>query len=192
MRTFICIVVLFMSLLKANGQDSSRPPREDPRKSKIVPRGNIPSPGGKQEEHGDLSRDSLFSRSPQLLRGDLNRSHAKLKEGSGSVFQLVESALEAGNIGALSQHLGTQVFLNLRGGESGYYSANQAYYVLENYFKNRKLVQIDLTTMSESEATPYATGRAAFNVKGSREHAQIYLSLTMVGGRWVVTQINVY
>lgn len=192
MRTLTCILLLFSALLEANGQDAPRSSREDPRRSKIVPRVHILSPGAKQEERGGHSRDTSYSPNPPLLRRDPDRSHSKLKEGSRSVFELVEGALEAGNIGALSQHLGTQVFLNLRGGESGYYSANQAYYVLENYFKNRRLVQIEFTTMSESEATPYATGRAAFNVKGSREHAQIYLSLTMVGERWVVTQINVY
>ena len=88
--------------------------------------------------------------------------------------------------------MGSQVYVNLRGGESGYYSANQAYYLLENYFKTRRLVNFNFTTIGESDSNPYATGSAGFNEKGSRERAQVYVSLSLAGNRWVITQINIY
>jgi hypothetical protein len=88
--------------------------------------------------------------------------------------------------------MGSQVYINLRGGESGYYSANQAYYVLDSYLKSRKLVNINFSTIGESNTRPYATGSAALVVRGNREIAQVYVSLSQVGEKWIITQINIY
>jgi hypothetical protein len=85
-----------------------------------------------------------------------------------------------------------QVYMNLRGGESGYYSASQAHYVLEGYFKSRKLVNLNFSTIGESEARPYATGSAVFVQRGIREIAQVYVLLGRSGDRWIITQINIY
>jgi len=114
------------------------------------------------------------------------------REDYRSVFDRVQQGMKTGNVGTFSQHFGSQVLFNLRGGESGYYSSNQAYYLLENYLKTRKPVYFDFSTIGESESNPYATGSAGFNVKGSREVAQIYVSLSWVGERWVISQINIY
>jgi hypothetical protein len=88
--------------------------------------------------------------------------------------------------------MASQVYVNLRGGESGYYSANQAHYVLENYLKSRKLVNLKFSTIGESEARPYATGSAVTVQRGIREIAQVYVSLGRSGDRWFITQINIY
>lgn len=88
--------------------------------------------------------------------------------------------------------MASQVYVNLRGGESGYYSANQAHYVLENYLKSRKLVNLKFSTIGESEARPYATGSAVSVQRGIREIAQVYVSLGRSGDRWYITQINIY
>ncbi len=108
------------------------------------------------------------------------------------LFTLIQRSLASGNIAALAQYLAPQVQVNLRGAESGYYSANQAYYLLENYFRSRKVVAFEFSTVGESDSSPYATGGANFNFKGSREYAQVYVSLSREGQQWVITQINIY
>jgi hypothetical protein len=108
------------------------------------------------------------------------------------IFESVQQGLVLGNIGEFSQHLGSHVLVNLRRGENGYYSASQAYYVLENYLKTRKLLTFSFTTVGESDSNPYATGSAALNVKGTREFFQVYVSLSWAGDRWVISQINIY
>lgn len=108
------------------------------------------------------------------------------------VFDSVRHGIAGGNIGLFSQHFGPQVLVNIRGGESGYYSSSQAYYVLENHFKTRKVLRFDLSTIGGLDANPYATGSAWFNLKGSRESAQVYVSLARTGGRWVIAQVNIY
>ncbi len=115
-----------------------------------------------------------------------------IREECRRIFASVQEGLAAGSVGVFSQHIGQQVFMNLRGGESGYYSANQAYYVLENYLKTRRLANLNFSTIGESDANPYATGSAGFSFRGTKEFAQVYVSLVRSGDRWVITQINIY
>jgi hypothetical protein len=122
-------------------------------------------------------------------RPDVQQSR---QDGYRKVFTNVQDGLASGDVRSFSNHMGSQVYINLRGGESGYYSANQAYYVLDNYLKNRKLVNINFSTIGESDARPYATGSAGLVVRGNREIAQVYVSLSQVGERWIITQINIY
>lgn len=108
------------------------------------------------------------------------------------IFTKVQNGLSSGDIRSFADHMAPQVYVNLRGGESGYYSANQAYYVLESYLKSRKLVNLSFSTIGESDARPFATGSAGFVSRGIRELAQVYVSLTQSGDRWTITQINIY
>jgi hypothetical protein len=108
------------------------------------------------------------------------------------IFEQIERGLSSGNIGEFSPHFASQVLVNLRGAESGYLSANQSFYVLENYLKTHKIANFSFTTFGESELNPYATGSAGLNVKGGREIAQVYVSLSHSGDHWVIAQINVY
>ncbi len=133
---------------------------------------------------------SLRQIRPAPLIGDPQRIAAKGEQAR--IFESIQDGMRGGNIGVLSQHFGSQVLCNLRDGESGYYSANQAFYLLENYFSTRRLVGFDFSTMSESDSNPYATGSVTFNIKGRREVAQVYVSLSRAGDRWVISQINIY
>lgn len=108
------------------------------------------------------------------------------------LFGTIQQGLANGSAASFSGNLAPQVYLNLRGGESGYYSANQVHYVLENYFKSRRLVNVKFSTIGESDASPYATGSATFVERGSRSLAQVYVSLSRSGERWIITQINIY
>jgi hypothetical protein len=108
------------------------------------------------------------------------------------VFDLVKDGLNGGKISSLSELLAPQVHVALKGGESGYFSSGQAYYVLENYFQSKKISGLEFSTLEESGVTPYATGSAGFQHKGSRESAQVYVSLSHLGERWVITQIKIY
>jgi hypothetical protein len=108
------------------------------------------------------------------------------------VFEDVQHGIETGNVGSFSPHLGAQVQVALRGGESGYYSANHAYYLIEDFFKSRRVVSFEFSQVGETEATPYGTGTAVFTTKGIREIAQVYVALMRMGERWVIAEINIY
>lgn len=129
----------------------------------------------------------------------LDRADTGLTRGTNAhdeecrkVFESVKNGLAQSNVSAFSGQMAPQVYINLRGGESGYFSASQAYYVLEGFMRNRRLLYVDFSSYGDSGAMPYATGSVAFNIKGSRETAQVYVSLTRHDGRWLVAQINIH
>ncbi len=108
------------------------------------------------------------------------------------VFQLVQRGLTSGDVSLFSPYFAPQVMINLHGGENGTYSSGQAHYVLENYCRPRRFGHFTFTTIEDSGSNPYATGSVAFNYRGRRELAQVYVSLTQSGNRWVIAQINIY
>ena len=109
-----------------------------------------------------------------------------------AVFADIQEGIASANVSLFASHFHAQVHVTLRGGESGLYSSNQAYYLLQNYFRDRKPVTFKFSTYGDSPSNPYATGSAAFNVRGNRERAQIYVALSRAGERWVITHVNIY
>ncbi|MBI1806276.1 MAG: DUF4783 domain-containing protein [Ignavibacteria bacterium] len=109
-----------------------------------------------------------------------------------ALFDEIEKGLIAGDVRAISKYFGREVFLNLRGTESGYFSANQAFYILQNYFSARHTVHFKFTTFDQTESSPYATGGGSFMVKGKLETLQVYVALARRHERWVITQFNAY
>jgi hypothetical protein len=109
-----------------------------------------------------------------------------------AIFEDVEVGVSTGNVSLLSKYFAPHVAISLRGGESGTFSSNQAYYVLQNFFKLRRFGRFAFSTIGESDAHPYASGSVAFTHKGNRELAQVYVALTFVGERYVITQMTVY
>lgn len=108
------------------------------------------------------------------------------------VFEEIQHGFESGNVAAFSSRLSSQVQVTLKGEESGYYSSNHTYYILENFLKPRKVVSFEFAGVGETEATPYATGSAVFNNKGTREVTQVYVALMKVAEKWVIAEINIY
>jgi hypothetical protein len=116
---------------------------------------------------------------------------AQITEGD-AVFQAMQKGISDGELDALTRYFAKHIYLNVRGVESGYYSANQAQIVLQNFFSSHKPLSFSFTTYGESGGAPYATGRGSFNVRGSREFIQVYIALTRHKDTWVVSQFNIY
>jgi hypothetical protein len=109
-----------------------------------------------------------------------------------AIFSEVERGISEANVSLFSHSFNSQVHITLRDGESGLYSANQAYYLLQNYFRARKPLKCVFSTFGDSDTNPYATGSASFNIRGSREYVQVYVALALSGDRWVISHINIY
>jgi hypothetical protein len=112
--------------------------------------------------------------------------------GGEDVFRAVQHGLAEGHLDEITRHFGKNIYLNLRSIESGYYSANQAQFVVQNFFNTHKPLSFSFTTYGESGGSLYATGRGSINVKGNREYIQVYVSLSKHKDRWVISQFNVY
>jgi hypothetical protein len=108
------------------------------------------------------------------------------------IFTAVEVGVDNGVAEAFSAFFAKQVYVSVRSGESGLYSSNQAYYILKNYLSTRKPLGFTFTTYGTTDNTPFATGRASFRYKGTREFVQVFVSLSRVEDDWVIDKINIY
>jgi hypothetical protein len=103
----------------------------------------------------------------------------------------VEEGLSGNDVTRFSRYLASTTSLNLRDGESGAFSANQAYYVLQNYLRSRRIVGLTLSAATEGTA-PYGTGSAALHLRGGREEVQVFVALKRDGDRLTITQITIH
>jgi hypothetical protein len=118
--------------------------------------------------------------------------HAPAAQRAPEIFAAVAEGLSAADISRFSSRFSTQVHLTLRGGESGLFSANQAYTLLQAYVKERSTSQCSLSGGGENDATTYATGGILLTLRGRREKAQVYVALARSHDRWVITHLTIY
>jgi hypothetical protein len=109
-----------------------------------------------------------------------------------AIFEDVELGISTGDVSLLAKHFAPHVGVNLREDESGTFSANQTYYLLQHFFKARRFGRFAFSTIGESDTGPYATGSLEFTHKGARSLVQVYLALTLVGEKYVITQLTIY
>jgi len=109
-------------------------------------------------------------------------------EESRQIFSDIELGLAQGNPAAFSAHLASQLYVSVPGEQGAYYSSSQAFYLLEQFFQRTRLLDFRFTTMQDGPGTPYASGV----VSGSRGRAQVYVSLSRAGQRWVISKISIY
>ena len=107
------------------------------------------------------------------------------------VFNQIEASISAGNVSGLSNYLPSQTYLSLSNGIRGYYSSNQAFYILEDFFKIYNVTSFRFDNLNSGENTPYATGVYNYEYKGKRNSAQVYISLRKIRRNWKITQITI-
>ena len=108
-----------------------------------------------------------------------------------NVFEDIESSIREGNVARLSKYLGAQTYFSLANGVNGYYSQNQAYYILEDYFNIYKVTAFKFNQITKDKLNPYATGTFAFDSRGKRNTAKVYISLKKIGDKWYITQLTI-
>ena len=102
-----------------------------------------------------------------------------------------KDALSSGNIRYLRARLGGKVYLNLFTGINGYYSAEQAYLILESFFATYTPISFSFSSRNFSIRNPYGFGPLTYERRGRRGSAEMFISLAQVGDRWVINQITV-
>jgi hypothetical protein len=108
-----------------------------------------------------------------------------------TVFQELEEAISKANVTSISRYFSTQTYFSLRNGSSGYYSSNQAFYILENFFNVYQVKSFRFNNIQSGNGNPYGTGLYIFDLKGKRDNAQVYVSLKLTGTNWKITQITI-
>ena len=108
-----------------------------------------------------------------------------------TAFEKIEGSISAGNVEGLSGYFSSQMYLSLSNGISGYYSSNQAYYVLQDFFKIYHVTDFRFNNIKDDEDNVYATGLYNFIFKEKRESAQVYVSIKLTGKEWKISQLTI-
>lgn len=108
-----------------------------------------------------------------------------------SIFREIESGINEGNIERVSKYFGQQTYFSLSSGINGYYSSNQAFYVVEDFFKLYRVTSFRLDNIKNNNNYSYATGKYNYDNKGQRSTAQVYISLKKIGNNWIITQFTI-
>ena len=107
------------------------------------------------------------------------------------IFNDIESGILTNDVKKISKYLSPQPYISLINGVNGYYSSNQAYYILEDFFTIYKVVSFKLSEMKNDESVSYGKGDYYFEKKGKREVAHLYVTISKSGSKWHITQISI-
>jgi hypothetical protein len=110
---------------------------------------------------------------------------------TNNIFDEIELGISNGKASSISPYLSGQIYLSLSNGVNGYYSSNQAYYVLEDFFKIYRVISFKLQNLNTFETVPYATGVYHFDYRGKRGSSRVYISLNKSGNNWKISQLTI-
>ena len=130
----------------------------------------------------------LFSQTSDL-RGKNETKRGALQEEL--IFKDIESGIKDGSVERLSKYFGQQTYFSFSNGTNGYYSSNQAFYVVEDFFKLYRVTSFKLNHIKSDNNHSYATGKYNYDNKGQRSTAQVYISLKKIGANWIITQFTI-
>ena len=108
------------------------------------------------------------------------------------IIKDVENGILQNNVRSFSRYFDKNIYVTLREGETGYFSSNQAVYVLQNYFESHRFLRFAFSTINVTDVPIYATGGGTYISRGSQEHVQIYITVSHARGGYVITQFCVY
>jgi hypothetical protein len=122
-------------------------------------------------------------------------SYGNLYSGNGEnvkkVFNNIKSGIENNEIAEFSGYFDYRIYISLSNGTTGYYSSNQVYYILEEYFRNHQPVNLEYTRIEESSESPYAAGSLIYLYNGEKKTSKIFISLKPNDGNFKIVQITI-
>lgn len=108
-----------------------------------------------------------------------------------SIFKDIESGIKEADVKTISKYFGQQTYFSFSSGINGYYSNNQAFYVLEDFFKLYKVISFKFDYIKTDKNNGHATGNYNYDNRGQRSTAQVYISLKKIGSNWIITQFTI-
>ncbi len=107
------------------------------------------------------------------------------------LFTKIEEGIQSGNIDEFSNHFNNKTYISLFNGTNGYYSSNQSYYVLKDFFVIYQPINFKLENIIADNSTPFASGILRYRNKGISGTSLIFISLKNINNDWRITQITI-
>ncbi len=107
------------------------------------------------------------------------------------VFLRIEEGLNSSAVDKFSNYFGDKNYLSLTNGTTGYYSANQSYYVIKDFLSIYQSASFKLTNIVTETSTPFASGSLKYNNNGIRGTAIVFITLYLIDNQWRISQITI-
>lgn len=108
-----------------------------------------------------------------------------------SILLKVEEGFNNGDVEKFARYFSSQTYASLSNGISGYYSPNQFFYIIQNYFSIYKPIGFRFIVVNDSTENPYASGIYKYESRGIRGNSQVFISLKIIGNDWKISQITI-
>lgn len=128
---------------------------------------------------------------PQSLNNKIQSRLNQQKDTPEEIFSRIEEGFSLGDVEKFSEFFSSQTYASLASGVSGYYSSNQFYYILQNYFSIYKPISFRAVNSNSNIDNPYISGYYKFESKGIRGTAMVFISLKLFGSHWKISQITI-
>ena len=135
-----------------------------------------------------LSFSVSFSQNSNFIQKSDSNKHTHRQE---LIFNEIESGIKEAKVDRISKYLGPQTYFSFSNGINGYYSNNQAFYVLEDFFNVYKVTAFKFDYVKTERNNGHATGKYNYDNRGQRSTAQVYISLKKIGTNWIITQFTI-
>ncbi len=130
----------------------------------------------------------LYPQNANLIRK--NDSNKNTQQGE-LIFKEIETGIREAEVTKISKYFGQQTYFSFSNGINGYYSNNQAFYVIDDFFKLYRVISFKFDHIKYDTNNSYATGKYNYDNRGQRSSAQVYISLKKIGNNWNITQFTI-
>lgn len=114
----------------------------------------------------------------------------KTKEAQ-KIFLRIEDGISSASVDKFSNYFHSRNYLSLKDGAAGYFSNNQAYYVIKDFLSVHQPVGFKLTNIVTDSTSPFAAGTLRYYSKGIRGTAMVFISLQWIDNQWRISQITI-
>jgi len=108
-----------------------------------------------------------------------------------TALRKIARSISKSDIGGLRNYFLSKVFLNLPTGEHGYFSSEQAYYILKNFFSSYSPLSFTFSSSNVNPRNAYGVGPYRYVRRGQRGSVQVFVSLVEVKNDWKINQLTI-
>lgn len=104
-------------------------------------------------------------------------------------IQSVKEGIKDNSISKFSNIFGDNCYLSLNNGTIGYFTKNQIYYIMENYFEQNKIKECELDSPNFDGNIANVAGKISYIYNGVKYTTDIYLSFKNISEKWYISQL---
>ena len=107
------------------------------------------------------------------------------------VFVDIADGINYSNVYMVTPYFGSEVYLNFVETQKGYYSPDQAQFIVDNFFNNYPAYSFKWRVSNASENYAFALGKHKYKKNGYANKFDVSVSLKYSNNKWLIDQIIV-